>query len=363
MHVRSPEGARTAPSVVAPVLVALITLSGCGGESEADADRGPAPAPVRTTPMEVVRHSSPVRTSGTVASRSEMDLAFKVPGYVAEVLVSEGERVSADQVLARLRSEEVDAEVRARAAQAERAASNLERMRRLFADSVVTESRLEEAVEAHESAQAALEVARFNRSAAVIRAPAAGRVLGRMIEPAEFVGAGRPVLRLGATDSGWIVRIGVSDRDVARLSVGDSATVRLPALRDRKVAGRVSEIADAADPRSGTFDVEVRIETDDPRLRSGMIGRVTVIPSGTEEISFLPSQAVVDGDGLDAAVFVVDGDTVGLRPVRVVRIGADSIGVHAPELEGAVIVTDGSAYLREGERVEDRTDDLPPLRN
>lgn len=339
------------------VLVALVASAACGDGEDGAATA--APTPVRTVTVTVTREAEPVRTAGTVASRAEMDLAFKVPGYVAELRADEGDRVTAGQVLARLRSDEVDAQVRAAEAEANLASKNLERFERLFADSVVTEAALDEARDGHERAQAALAVALFDQSSATVRAPTAGRILRRAVEVSEFVAPGVPVFRLGSTASGWVVRVSVADRHVVRLAVGDTAVVRLAALGGEPLTGRVREIADAADPRSGTFDVEIALSGADGRLRSGMVAQVRIMPSESEELSFLPVKALIDADGSEAAVFVVEGDRVHRRPVRVVRIGAGSIGVSAPGLEGATVVTDGAAYLRDGDRVEDRTADLP----
>jgi len=338
--------------------MATVATTACGGDADATPAEA-APYPVRTVRVTISTEADPIRTSGTVASSTELSLAFKTPGYVAEVRVSEGDRVVEGQILARLRSDEVDAQVRAAEAQAELARRNLERMESLVADSVVTQAMLEEAQDASEQAQAALDVARFNQTFATIRAPAAGRVLGRMIEPSEFVGAGVPAFRLGATGGGWVIRLSVTDRQVVRLAQGDGAEVRLAALGDEAIPGRVTEIADAADPRTGTFAVEVSFAAPDSRIRSGMVARVTITPSESEPLSFLPSQSLVDTDGLDAAVFVVTGDRVRREPVRVVRIEVESIGVFAPALEGETVVTDGAAYLRDGDRIDDRTAELP----
>lgn len=337
-----------------------IAAAACGGEETADDERAAvAPVPVRTMSLEESAEVFAVRSSGIVTSRAEMDLAFKIPGYVADILVEEGDRVSYDQVLARLRSDEVDAQVRAAEATALLASRALERAERLFADSVMTEATLDVARDAHERAEAALEVARFNQTHATIRAPAAGRVLRRMVEVSEFVGAGESAFRIGASGGGWVVRITVADRDVVRLSDADSAEVSLPQLGGKPIAGRVIEIANAADPRTGTFEVEVALAGAQERLRSGMVARVSIIPSDPVRLVFVPPRALVDTNGLDAAVFVVEGDRVRLHPVRVVRIGAERVGIRAPDLVGATIVTDGAAYLRDGDLVEDRSTALP----
>lgn len=343
------------------VLFSVVLVSaGCGEEDAADEEGAVvAPVPVRTMKVTESAEVDAVRSSGVVASQSEVDLAFKIPGYVAEVVVDEGDPVSAGQVLARLRTDEVDAEVRAASARAELASRSFARAQELYADSVMTEAMLDEARDAHERAQAALEVARFNQTNATIRAPVGGRVLSRMVDVSEFVGAGVPAFRIGATGAGWVARIAVADRDVVRVSDGDSAGVVLRHVGKEAIPARVTEIANAADPRTGTFEVEVTLTGQDERLRSGMVASVSIIPSDPVRLIFVPMQALVDTEGLDAAVFIVDGDRARLHPVRVERIEAERVGIRASDLVGETVVTDGAAYLRDGDRIEDRSTALP----
>jgi RND family efflux transporter MFP subunit len=351
-------GARRRGRAGAPAIALAILVAGCGAQADATGDGESLPTPVGTVTVTASRYADPVRTSGVIASRSEMSLTFKVPGYVGEVSAAEGDRVRADQVLARLRTDEVDARVRAAEAQQELATGNLGRVERLLADSVATQAMLDQARDAFERARAELAIARFDQASATIRAPADGRVLERMIEVAELVGPGTPAFRFGATVSGWVVRVGVPDRQVVRLALGDSAVVVVPALGSQLLDGRVTRIADAANPTTGTFEVEVTVASSVEALRSGMVARVTLMPLEPEALSFLPIQALVDTEGLAAAVFVVEGERVRRHAVEVVRIGPESVGVRAPGLEGATVVTDGAAYLRDGERVEDRTADV-----
>ena len=337
-------------SVVAMTLP--LAMVACGDAAEVP--DAPTATPVRTETIQISPTIERVVGTGIVASRAEMDLAFKVAGYVAEILADEGQRVREGQVLARLQSTETDARTRAAEARADLARKNLVRMERLFADSVVAEATLDEARDAAVQATSALEVALYNQEHATIRAPARGRILGRMKEVSEFSGPGESVFRFAATTSGWIVRIRVPDRHVALLSVGDSARVTLAALGSDVLAGVVTEIADAADPRSGTFEVEIRIANPDARIRSGMIARVEIELSEPVELAYLPMHALVDADGLTAAVFILDGETAKRRAVRVVRLGAATVGVEASGLAGATVITDGAAYLADGDRVDVR---------
>src|SRR5678815_22976 len=96
-------------------------------------------------------------------------------------------------------------------------------------------------------AEAALNSAQFNWSYAAIVAPRDGTVLRRLAEEREVVAAGAPVLVIGAQDSGFVVRTGLADREIVQVRIGDVVHVRLDALPDAKLDGKVTEIASAAD--------------------------------------------------------------------------------------------------------------------
>lgn len=100
----------------------------------------------------------------------------------------------------------------------------------------------------------------------------------------ELVQPGQTILTIGDRSSGLIVTLALSDRDVVRVSQGDTATVSFAAL-STPVAGKVARIAGKADPRTGAFDVEVAIDGAPQGLLSGMIGEASIAPSRTEPVA------------------------------------------------------------------------------
>jgi RND family efflux transporter MFP subunit len=355
-------------------LASLVLLAACGDDpapAPEEAASAPDPIPVRVLHLDGAADTADtanvpsLRTSGRLASRVESDLAFKVPGYVSELRVDEGDAVEAGQVLARLQDTEVEARVRSARTRARVARKDLDRMERLLADSVVPEARVDDARNAWEQARSTLEVAEYDATHATIRAPSRGRILRRHVEVSEFVGAGTPILRLGAPQSGWVVRLALADREVVRIRRHDAALITLSALDGDDLRGRVTEISDQADPASGTFEVEVTLEPDSlppdaaNLLRSGMVATVALTPSTDRGTVRVPTRALVDTEGRNAAVFrVVDG-RARRTPVRIHRIGAEGVVLRRPEgataaewPEGGPVVTDGAAYLRDGDPVE-----------
>ena len=199
--------------------------------------------------MAAVTTAHRTRAVGTLAPRDEIRLAFKVGGIVERVHVDAGETVRKGQLLADLKRTEIDAAVSQAAEAAEKARRDLERGRRLRADEVATEEQVENLTTAYNVAQSNLQAARFNAQYARIEAPVDGIVFERLVEGGELVQPGQPVVVLGSTDSGWVVRIGLADRDVMRVATGMIADVTFDAYPGKAFQGTVSRIGAAADRR------------------------------------------------------------------------------------------------------------------
>jgi multidrug efflux system membrane fusion protein len=315
--------------------------------------------PVRVAPVSADRVALPVTAPGTLGPKEEVALAFKVGGVVSRVLVDEGQRVTAGQLLASLDFGEIDPAVtRARAA-AEKAERDLDRAQSLFDQGALAQQELDGARAARAAAKAELDAAMFNRAHASIVAPSDGVILRRQVEPGELVAQGMTVLTLGSDARGQVVRTWLADRDVVRIRRGDGAVVRFDAFPGREFDGRVSEIAAAADPMTGTYRVEVVIrglaETVASRA-SGLVGSVEIRPAADQTVTLVPSESVLEADGMHGVVYTLapDGRSAVRRSVTLAFLAGDRIAV-ASGLEGAKsVVTEGAAYLDNGQPVEVR---------
>lgn len=251
------------------------------------------------------------------------------------------------QVLARLDPREIDAHLSEAESARSKAERDLERARQLNRDDVVTREVLENATTAAEVARAGAAAARFNRRFSEIAAPQSGVVLARLVEPGEVVGPGTPILVVGSAGTGHVVKAGVADRDVVRLAIGDGADIELDALPAARLRGTVSEIAPAATPTTGLFEVEVRIDSDDPALAAGMIARATIAPRAGEAVTTVPLAALVEADGARGRVFALAADRKHVEPhaVDIAFLVGDRVALSGG-LDGvAEVVTEGAAYL------------------
>lgn len=347
---KSPVSAGLLPTLL---LLGGALLVGCARETEAP----PAPraAVVHVQPVVYSAEAVPVRAAGILSRRAEVELSFKVGGIIETVAVRAGDAVKQGDVLARLRPDEIEAQVVQARSALEKARRDLERVKRLREGSVATMENAQDAETAVEVAAAGLRIAEFNRDHASIVAPADGRILRRTAEPGELASPGHVILAFGSDEDGWIVRAGLSERDVTRVRVGDRAEL---ADEDFPVAetaaGRVTHIADAADPATRTTEVEIGLEAALPSGRSGYVIAVVLHPADVPERPVVPASAIIEGTDRHGSVFILDAGSAKVRRVgvEVGEIDRGRVFLRTPLPRDARVVTAGAEYLLDGMAVE-----------
>jgi membrane fusion protein, multidrug efflux system len=342
-------------SRVRRLLTALSAFSAAcsGGDAQQQARPSSQPIAVRAAPVIDTTLSRPIVATGTVAPKDEIALSFKVGGVIARIAVDPGDAVRAGQTLASLQLREIDAGLSKARSAAEKAERDLARARRLYKDSVVSLSDMQDAETAREVASADLDAAAFNRRYALIVAPSSGTILRRSAEPGETVDPGEPVLALGSRARGNVVEIGLADRDLVSIRKGDRAVARFDAFPGETFEGRVTQIDAAAQPGTGAYGVEVTLNDGD-KLVAGLVGRVELSPRAGAPTTLVPIEAVLEADGDEATVYTLSPDSTRAerRRVTVSFISGSSVAV-AGGLEGSTtVLTEGAAFLDDGAAVE-----------
>lgn len=343
------------------LLLGVAVITGCDG--------GPPPAPPEIRPVRVVtvEHSAGgevVSLTGTVQAETEVNLAFRIDGRVTERLVNVGDTVRAGQVVARLNPENEEnglraarAQLAAAQAQFTEAANNYWRQSELLRDGWTTRVRYDQAAQARQTAQSAVDAAQAQVGLAETRlgytelvSDVNGRVTARGAEPGEVVQPGRMVIQV-ARDEGRdaVFDVPPTLKDQAPANpVIEVVLATDPAVR---TAGRVREVAPRADAVTGTFQVRVGLADPPPAMRLGatVTGRLTL---GSAAGYAIPASALTRANDRPA-VWVVDpaNDTVALRNVELVRHDPGHVVVGTGLAAGDIVVTAGVQALRPGQKV------------
>jgi RND family efflux transporter MFP subunit len=331
----------------------LALLTGVAACSRSSGSVAPPVRAVQVAPVEEALLDTTLRTVGLLTPKDEMRLSFKVGGVVESIHVEEGESVKAGQVLAVLKPAEINASLDQAREAAAKAQRDLDRGNALLADEVTTQEQVQDLTTALRVARAAESSAAFNAAHARIVASADGVVLRKLAEANEVVQAGQTIVVLGGANRGWVVRLGLADRDVVRVHLGDSARIEFDAWPGKLFDGRVANIASAADPSTGTFTVELRLEPGDARFVQGLVAKVALSPQNSGKAKVVPLQALLEANDKEAGVFVFDPATRTVRRVNIQigRISGGRIEVRDGLTTGEQVVTEGAAFLENGATV------------
>jgi len=343
-----------------PVL-SLLVLAGCSASG--GAERGPnrragqalPVAAVDVKPRDLART---VTVSGSVEPLRSVGVNALAAGTVVRVLVEEGDRVRAGQLMAELDGRESAAQYERAKALLARAEAEFKRAEPLRAREIISDAELETARSAYEAARADAELWGTRVGFTRITAPVAGTVTAKHVEQGGAVSANTRMFDL-ADDAQLVVRVQVSELDVVRLREGSEATLLLDAYPGARVEGRIRRVFPSADPTSRLVPVEVVLGRA-PRgvvPRPGFLARVEFAIEQRRGVLAVPAAAVGTSDA-GTFVYVVSADTLLRRPVETGLTAAGWVEVTRGLAAGEQVVSSGHSNLRPGATVKISADRL-----
>jgi len=306
---------------------------------------------VRLRQVELREYKLPVRAAGMLSTTTEMKLGFKTGGIVQQVNTKEGALVKRGEVLAALDLSEINAQVNQAHIGLEKAERDLARAQNLYRDSVATLEQFQNAESAFELAQSQKRIADFNLEHSRIKAPANGRIQKILVETNEFIAPGHPALLFASTESDWVVRVALIDKDIVKFSLGDSAYVEMDAFPDTRFPAKITELGAIADPVTGTYEAELRILRPNSQFRSGFISRAHIFPTQSSSAAMVPLESLLEASDNSAIVYVYKEGELSRRRIRTGRIVDDLIMVIEGIQPGELVITEGARYIREDSRI------------
>ncbi len=337
--------------IIFTLLAAVYFYVGCSGNQKAV--KAEDPVPVKKARVVQKELSVPVHTSGRLALKAQAKLSFKTGGIIKKIYVDEGQSVKKGQLLAQLDLAEVEALVKQAANAFQKAERDKQRVENLYKDRAATLEQLQDVTTAFEVAKSQLTIATFNLNHSKIHAPADGKILKRMAQENEMIAPGYPVFVFGSTEDQWVIKAGVGERDIVKIRLNDRAEVRFDAYPGQVFSAYVSEISEALDPSSGTYEVEMTLQKEKGfKLISGFVGKVDIHSSFTQTFFIVPVDALVEADGDRGAVFTLRNNTARRVPVIVSHLFDDKVAVRSGLREVKEVVSDGAAYLTDGATVK-----------
>ena len=384
-------------------LAVLSVLAGCGTKKQ---KAGPEPVPVNAE-IVATQQVQPSRSySGEIRPDTEVQLAFKEPGYIAALYqvkgadgrmrdVQVGDEIPVGAGLAHLRRSDYEASFNSAVgqqssmqgaletsqAELERAKANqakadldFDRAQALYAGKAMTRPDYDAAVEQHRAATANVEAAmreiearrgqvnaalaqtvsaRINLGDTNLIAPMPGVIVEKKVEPGSLVAAGTTAFTL---DDTRVVKanFGVPDAMLAHLKLGSAVPVQLEALEGQTLTGRITEIAASANRESRVFNVEVTLPNRDRSLKVGMIASIRIERADAQTVPVVPLTALMTAESgsNNYSVFTIkerDGRQFAqLKSVRIGQTFGKSVVIEEGLTPGDRIIVNRTNQLSDG---------------
>ena len=305
-----------------------------------------------------------ISATGTLAAKREMPVGVAGEGgRVTAVLVEPGQWVGAGQVLATVdrsvqtqTAESLAAQIRVAQADATLAQSELARAQSLVARGFISKADIEAKTATRDAAMARVRVAqaqfaqqRASNGRLDIRAPAAGLVLTRSIEPGQIVSSGSGTLFRMAKGGEMEMRAQLSEADLTGLHVGVSAQVT-PVGGSTAFSGMVWQVSPVIDPQTRQGIARIQLSYD-PALRPGGFASAS-IKSGSTDLPQLPNSAIQSDEKGNFVYVVGPGDKVVRRGIKIGDVSDGGVSI-AEGLNGSEhVVLSAGAFLNPGQKIK-----------
>jgi len=375
--------------IIAGVMVLVfmsLALMGCSNEVVLE-EQEEKSVSVETTVSELRDISLNTTITGAFRASDTVDVVPKVMGKVTSLNVKEGQRVSKNQVLFTIDSQNVasavrnaesaikSAEAAVESAQAsfrrtqeqhENALVNLERTKQLYEAGAVPLNQLEQAelgasdvnIEiansqvfqaqvSLENARAALLDAQTGLADYTVRAPIAG-VITRLNITQGNVASGGPSLTISNLDS-LIMDSNIPENLINYFKVGDQIQIRVRSASDAILTGTVQVILP---PNQGslTYPLEIKVNNAPSEVMAGMFGEISIATQVSSNTVTIPSSAVTIKDG-QSVVFTTEGDRAKMQVVETGLDDGEYIEILSGIEVGETIISKGQNFLDDGTKI------------
>ncbi|MAL97624.1 efflux RND transporter periplasmic adaptor subunit [Hydrocarboniclastica marina] len=357
---------RTASRFVVVILFLVLILGGIFGykfyqigQMKEQFSQPQPPAVVAATTAETMSWQPSQKSVGSITAINGVEVANEVPGTIVEIGFESGQNVKAGDMLVRLDSAVDESAVSTRRAEARLAAREFSRLEELLPRRAVSQAEYDQAQANLEAAQARVKEAEAQLGKKTLRAPFAGTLGLRQVDLGQYLPAGSPIVEINMLDPVY-VDYTLPERELSRVSVGNTVEVTVAAQPDALFTGTVSAINSSVNPQTRTVRVRATLPNEDLTLRPGMFATVRTLRPAERDVIAVPRTAIsYNTYGDFVFVLAENGDGQLVTERRSVQTGETRDGMVeiVSGLEaGDRIVETGLLRLRADQRVEIQTE-------
>lgn len=327
-----------------------------------------APPPEAVSTFVAQRTNWPVTLSAIASLTAVQGVTVtpEVPGAVQEIAFESGANVVRGDLIVRLNTASEAAQLSAVLAQVQLAKVDLERIRTLHEQKMVSQSELDAAEARLKETQGNADAIRATIDKKTIRAPFAGRLGIRRVNLGEYLDVGKPIVSLQSLDPVY-ADFTLPQQEVSRLAPGMTVVLRTDAHPDREFHGTLTASNPNLDVATRSLRLQATFENPESLLRPGMFARVEVLLPEAQEVVVVPGTAIVAAPYGDSLYIVEDQPDPAGKPhlvarqqfVRTGRARGDYVAIESGLEPGQKIVRSGAFKLRNGIAITENNELIP----
>lgn len=289
-------------------------------------------------------------SNGTFIPKAEMDQSSEISGRIVSVLVKEGSRVGAGQVLATIKRDAIEVDRTQAQNNLQNAIIDNQRYENAYKTGGVTKQQVDNSRLQLKNAQAAVRAQNVRVNDTSVRAGISGTINKKMVEPGTVVSPGTAMFEIVNINSLKLAVL-VDESQVGKIQIGQNVDIKVNVLPEDKFSGRISFIAPKSDA-SLNFPVEIEVPNNG-QLKAGMYGTAvfkTNNGASTQNVLTVPAEAFVNGVN-SGQLFIVNNGTAKLIKVTVGKIYGDKVQILNGLKSGDQVITSGQINLDNGSKI------------
>ncbi len=305
--------------------------------------------PVELVDVAVQDMPAYLSTTATLQPEKEADVLAKIDGEIRRILVEEGDWVNERQVLAELDGARQQVELEEAEARCRALRLDLERTEALKEQELASEKDLHDAQAQFDQAAAQRKAVQLQVDYTQIRAPFAGQVTQRYVDPGQTVATGTKILALVDRDP-LLAEIHVPEKQAGRIVPGQDVVISPDTDLTRSAPGQVLRVAPIVDARTGTVKITCQVSDYAQTLRPGSFVRVQVRTDMRTNVLAIPKRALLP-EGGETYVFCAEADSVRKVAITTGLTNHTLVEVTSGLEEGDRVVTVGHGALKTGSKI------------
>ena len=326
-----------------------------GDEEEAEPDA----VPVEVAEAHIGDISSYLLFNSTLETEGAVEIFAEISGFVRELLVEEGDRVEAGDVLLRLNDEVLRVEAREAEVNLALLESTFKRAKDLAERGMINDQEFESTQ--FELAQARLQAERTQLRLAysLVRAPVTGVITERGVQIGGRVGPSTMLFGMMRLDE-MIARVYVPGRYLTDVRKDQVAKLTSDFMPDVSFDGWIKRISPVVDPRSGTFKVTVGVTAPADQAPPGLFVSVRIVTDTRQDAVLLPKEAIVY-EGGERFIFIVEEDKASKRRLDAGYENSTVIEALSDIESGTPIIVLGQNGLKDGTSIRIVNESVPTV--